>query len=82
MNMKPLSDKATKVLLWTLEGDTHKNCHGQSEHGGRQSILYALRRRDYIDSHYNVTEAGKALLRKEGLLTDSPEVHMYKNQFR
>ena len=54
-----------QVLTWISEGKgSHWNCHGQSEHGGRQSAIFALMRHGYLDHELNVTEAGMELVKK------------------
>lgn len=60
-----ITDSMRRVLTDIAEGrGSHWDCHGQSEHGGRQSILQALYRRGLIGRNYRVTSAGRQLLER------------------
>lgn len=58
-----LSPLMRRVLRDVVEGrGTHWNCSGQSEHGGRERVLQALRRRGLIDGKGEATALGRGVL--------------------
>lgn len=60
-----VSPLALQILKDVIDGlGTGQNCHGQSEHGGRASIVFSLQRKGFLDWNLNITEAGKELVKK------------------
>lgn len=56
-----LSPQARQVLRDVSAGrGTHFNCSGRSAHGGRSSLLLALRKRGLLDLAGGLTDAGRA----------------------
>jgi len=66
----PLSRKAEAVMLDIARGrGAWFGAKGQSEHGGRVSVLRALESREYIragDAGYALTSSGRAYLERKG----------------
>lgn len=65
--MRKPTRKMMTVLRDLREGrGSHHDCNGQSEYGGRSTVLFALRRRGLIDQEHAVTPKGiSALLAEE-----------------
>lgn len=65
--MRKLPLKSLRVLRDICEGrGTHHDCHGQSQHGGRHTILFALMQRGLLDWDCKPTAAGRKLATHTG----------------
>jgi hypothetical protein len=64
--MKKLSSLAQSVLVDIQQGrGAYHDCHGRSEHGGRQRVIMALYNRGLIDLDDEITEQGIELLKSK-----------------
>lgn len=70
-----MSDLMWRVLGYARDGKSlWSNCHGQSQHGGRSRVVYALYKRGLIDHDHKITRQGIASLEMHLDKTKRPTV--------